>query len=129
MEKSRYLFVYGTLMRVCGHPMHRVLLRYARWVDEAAMEGKLYDMGSYPCAVASEGFRIRGELYAIVDAPRLFAALDRYEGSEYFRTLVDVRREKGGETKAWAYLCRRAPGERRRIVSGDYAAFTGTRKR
>jgi gamma-glutamylcyclotransferase (GGCT)/AIG2-like uncharacterized protein YtfP len=129
MERdSSHLFVYGTLMRVFGHPMHGVLRRYAKRVDEAVMEGKLYDLGSYPGAVACEGHEVRGELYEIVDARRLFAALDRYEGSEYLRTVVEVKMRGGEKRPAWVYLCRRPPNGRRRIVSGDYAAFRGVRK-
>ena len=123
-----HLFVYGTLMFPFRNPMHRVMCRYAGWVGNAVMEGKLYNLGAYPGAILSPGFFIHGELYEIVDAPRLFVALDRYEGDEYLREIVEVEKSDGMRVDAWVYLCRRPVRERRRIVSGDYAAFRGVRR-
>ena len=97
-------------------------------MGKASMEGKLYDLGPYPGVVATPGAYVRGEVYEILDDARLFAALDRYEGDEYRREIVEIETEEGEILRAWVYLYRGAVSERRRIVSGDYAAFKGVRK-
>lgn len=97
-------------------------------MGKASMEGKLYDLGPYPGVVAAPGSYVQGEVYEILDDTRLFAALDLYEGDEYRREIVKIETEEGETLRAWVYLYRGAVSERRRIVSGDYAAFKGVRK-
>ncbi|WP_353662477.1 gamma-glutamylcyclotransferase family protein [Hydrogenimonas sp. SS33] len=98
------LFVYGTLKR--GHPMHRLLAPFARYVAEGSICGKLYDLGAYPGVVEEQGCRHRvfGELYRLTDAAEAFRVLDAYEGSEYRRIELPVRLEGGRSVPAWVYL-------------------------
>ena len=60
-READYLFVYGTLMKKAGHPMHKTLARYATYLGEATAEGALYDLGAYPAMREGEG-SVRGEL-------------------------------------------------------------------
>lgn len=62
----------------------------------ARMRGRLYDLGRHPGAVPSEAESewVRGEAFLLKRAQTLLAALDRYEGSRYDRSVVRV--ELGG---------------------------------
>ena len=117
-KKDELLFVYGTLMKKAGHPMHKTLARYATYLGEATAKGVLYDLGAYPAMREGEG-SVRGELYRVEDAARLFKALDRYEGYEYARKKVVVTTPEGGK-EAWAYLYKKPLPPTRRIRSGAY---------
>jgi gamma-glutamylcyclotransferase (GGCT)/AIG2-like uncharacterized protein YtfP len=117
-KENEYLFVYGTLMKKAGHPMHETLARYAAYVSDAVAEGVLYDLGAYPAMREGEGI-VQGELYRIEDPVRLFRVLDRYEGREYERKKVRVT-APGREGEAWAYLYRKPLPPARRIRSGAY---------
>ncbi len=132
---SEFLFVYGTLRRAAGHPMHRALLREAEFVGLAGLPGRLYDLGSYPGAVpdAAARGRIAGELYRLPRPQAVLPPLDRYEGctapgdqtvpapsEEYRRVVCRVLREDGGSTAAWVYVYNQPCGGLVPIESGDY---------
>jgi gamma-glutamylcyclotransferase (GGCT)/AIG2-like uncharacterized protein YtfP len=81
-------------------------------VGVARVPGRLYDLGSYPGAVASDqpGEWIHGEVFSLDDA--LLTSLDEYEGAEFERVMVPT-------IGCWIYwYVGRAPG--RLIVSGDW---------
>lgn len=134
--REDYLFVYGTLRRCLGHPMHRVLRRHARPAGRARFPGRLYDLGPYPAAVPTPGRRewVAGELYRVTDPHGLFPALDAFEGcsparprgGEYRRERRTVYPERGPAVRAWIYLYNPDPRGHRRIVSGDYLQRTGS---
>ncbi len=137
---AEQIFVYGTLRRELGHPMHRLLAQHARYVGRASFAGRLYDLNGYPGAVpdpAGRG-RVWGEVYRFSAPGPLLALLDRYEGcnnnanagssggkrggpqDEYRRELRTVYGENGERLRAWIYLYNRPVGGRREIPGGDY---------
>lgn len=106
------LFVYGTLRRSVGHPMHAPLRDAARLVGQARVAGVLYRVSSYPGLVLDGGAGwVHGELYELRDLAVL-AQLDAYEGAapddpeprEFERVRAVVQLEGGGERAAWIYV-------------------------
>ncbi len=53
MEEPTRVFVYGTLRRLDGNPMHR-LLGGAKFLGNATCGGELYCVGSYPALIRSD---------------------------------------------------------------------------
>ncbi len=131
-NRPAHLFVYGTLMRRGGHPMHRVLADGARFVSEAWFNGRLYQVHHYPGAVASRATddRVFGELYVLHSPEKTLALLDDYEGcgpgapqpAEFARSIQHVRRTEGTVVDAWVYLYNWPVGPAPRIVSGRFSA-------
>jgi gamma-glutamylcyclotransferase (GGCT)/AIG2-like uncharacterized protein YtfP len=127
---QQYLFVYGTLRRGAGHPMHRVLRQYSRYAGLARYAGRLYDVGGYPAVVPRPGApaAVRGELYCLLQPALLLPLLDRYEGcterdgarAEYTRAVQLVQRRSGSAVHAWVYLYNRPLQRLTPIASGDY---------
>src|SRR5438552_7310903 len=78
------LFVYGSLRSGFRNPAYQYLARYFHHVGDAMVKGKLYDMGEFAAAVATEKERfIHGELYEINEPSEFdwaIAQLDDYEG-------------------------------------------------
>ena len=108
-----HLFVYGTLRRGAAHPMHR-WLESAEYLGTGRFRGRLYDVGSYPAAVASDdpADAVLGEVYRLREPAAILAELDRYEGCtptdpaphEYRRAAADIRLEAGPTVSAQIYL-------------------------
>ena len=128
-KEQTYLFVYGTLRRDVGHPLHAVLAEHATFVGCGTFQGKLYDLGAYPGAVPSENATdvVAGEVYALHDPERVLAILDRYEGCADEPPPTEFRREKaritlqdGMRIEAWIYLYNWPTAGLPRIPSGDY---------
>jgi gamma-glutamylcyclotransferase (GGCT)/AIG2-like uncharacterized protein YtfP len=123
----RYLFVYGTLMTGMG--ASGMLRGIARPAGSATMQGRLYDLGEYPAAIASTqpSDTVCGELYELLSAAAL-REIDRYEccGPSaphplFTRETVAVRTAAGETVAAWAYFyARPLPATARPIPSGDY---------
>lgn len=98
---STYLFVYGTLRRGVGHPMHKLLSAGAEALGVATYAGRLFDLGPYPGVVPDPTghWRVTGELYRLHQPESLLGALDEYEGCaphspqphQYRRVLQPVR--------------------------------------
>lgn len=134
-DASRLLFVYGTLRRGAGHPMHHLLAQYARWMGTATFPGKLVDLGEYPGAVASANpaHLVRGEVYGVLNAGTLFPQLDAYEefwpqnpgGSLYQRQEKTVLLASGEPVTAWMYLYNRPVKGLPLVASGDWLAKAG----
>ena len=109
---TEYLFVYGTLRRRAGHPMHRLLRHHARYLGEGQVQGRLHDLGGYPGLVLDpRAPAVEGEIYAIANPRPLFRQLDDYEGCsprhrrphEYRRILAPVEGPDGTPLQAWLY--------------------------
>ena len=132
MPPEELLFVYGTLRRGYGHPLHQEILNHARPLGLARYQGYLYDLGPYPAATpAPAGLGgVMGEVYALENPGPLLNTLDVYEGcmdpngqpGEYRPERVPVTLETGNTVLAWIYLYNSAPPEARRIPGGDYLA-------
>jgi gamma-glutamylcyclotransferase (GGCT)/AIG2-like uncharacterized protein YtfP len=126
---TRYLFVYGTLMSGARTKLGTAQrLRLAAESDSLGPASlhfaRLYDLGRYPGAALSDGEEeiVHGEVVLLADPQAALAWLDAYEGyvhgggdaNEYDRVVREVRFD------AWVYLLRRAPDEKKRLVSGRW---------
>ena len=106
------IFVYGTLKSTHQHPMHQSLLRYATYMGEGFLLGKLYRIDWYPGVVPSdnEQDKVFGEIYKIKNEKDLFEILDEYEGyeindernSDYLRRKTQVW-HNDKPLEAWVY--------------------------
>lgn len=112
--ESKYLFVYGTLKRDSGHPMHTKMTQYASYYCNAWIQGELVDLGGYPGLVQGKDTdkNTYGEVYNINNMKALFELLDDYEECsdqfpephEYIRLQKNVVTDKNSTVKAWVYL-------------------------
>ena len=132
-EQPTRIFVYGTLRRDPAHEMFHLLAKSARFVGDATVPGRLFDLGDYPGMVVShDGNRVIGEVYEFDPAvwPFGIQQLDEYEGCspddpephEYCREVVNARLHNGKTVSAWAYVLNRWPAGSPEIKSGDYLA-------
>jgi gamma-glutamylcyclotransferase (GGCT)/AIG2-like uncharacterized protein YtfP len=129
MNDITHLFVYGTLRRAVGHPMHDVLAQSSTFVGEASVNAKMFDRGNYPGIVLSDqaADRVAGDVFDLASemAAPVLRTLDEYEGigpgnplpHEYTRQVVAVHMSAGHTITAWAYVLTHHPSERSRIVS------------
>lgn len=93
----------------------------AQFIGDARIAGRLYRLGSYPGAVASQidGEWVRGEVYSMENPRWILPALDHYEGPNFERVSVETQLDSGERIEAWIYVYRGTPsGER--IRSGDW---------
>jgi gamma-glutamylcyclotransferase (GGCT)/AIG2-like uncharacterized protein YtfP len=115
----RHLFVYGSLLSSQTGPLGAAERRSMRWmatrVGFGIVHGRLYDLGSYPGAIAgrSRCEVIPGEIWRLRDAPNLLAILDAYEDAGgpnpmYARKRITAWPAGGSPTRqpvaAWIYL-------------------------
>jgi gamma-glutamylcyclotransferase (GGCT)/AIG2-like uncharacterized protein YtfP len=132
--EEEFLFVYGTLRKCFGHPMHHRMIRYADYIASAKVRGKLFDLGNYPGLVDSgeDDCTVTGDIYLVSNGQKLFDLLDPYEGvttagstsSEYKREKrAVIRLDSDERVICWVYLYNRNPEPYRRIISGDYCAY------
>ena len=132
---SRYLFVYGTLMSGARAKLGTAQrLRLAAESDSLGPASlhfaRLYDLDHYPGAALSDGEEeiVHGEAVLLTDPQASLIWLDEYEGyvhgggdnNEYDRVVREVRLAGGETFDAWVYLLRRAPDEKKRLVSGRW---------
>ena len=128
-------FFYGTLMtgfeRRRGLGMDaKMAFRGRGWIQAA-----LYDLGLFPAAVPDEDSRVWGEVFELIDAPAVLAALDQIEGyseanpesSLYVRRHVPVHLDDDTTGEAWVYFYNAPLGHAARISSGDYLAHLKVR--
>lgn len=129
MTAADLLFVYGTLRKGAGHPMHEVLREAGRPLAAARVRGSLVVVDWYPGLVPGGTGWVRGELWDVRD-PAAWARLDAYEACsaedppphEYGRERLNVVSDARGTVAAWAYVYR-GPTEGLAVVpSGDWLA-------
>jgi gamma-glutamylcyclotransferase (GGCT)/AIG2-like uncharacterized protein YtfP len=120
------VFVYGTLRR--GGP-GAMPIRFpdSRFIAEAGVSGKLYDLGPYPGLVSDESKSVvTGEVYEVDD--ELLGRLDDFEAtSNYLRKQVDISTGPD-RRKCWTY----EPDPEsysfdKLITSGDWIEYVKTR--
>ncbi len=120
MQYSQLLFVYGTLQKGFDNPFARMVTKQGRLLGRASMQGLLYDVGTYPCAVCTgHTSTVWGELYHFDNPDTILHALDEYEGDEYERQLINVHID-GDTCTAWAYLYTADTSLLKPIAPGDY---------
>lgn len=128
------LFVYGSLRSGFRSPVYEYISRFFKYIGEAKVKGKLYDMGSYPAGVPTEEDSfIIGELYQAKNEHEFSWAigqLDDYEGVsveadeiQLYRREVTAVHINGQTTKAWIYWYNGDVSSRPVIVSGDMMEY------
>jgi gamma-glutamylcyclotransferase (GGCT)/AIG2-like uncharacterized protein YtfP len=128
------LFVYGTLRSGFQSPAYEYISRFFRFVEDARVRGKLFDMGNYPAGVPThDNSFITGELYTINNPTEFSWAigqLDDYEGVTvepdevqlYRREITEVLTATG-LIQAWIYWYNGDTGGRPLIASGDLLEY------
>jgi gamma-glutamylcyclotransferase (GGCT)/AIG2-like uncharacterized protein YtfP len=124
------LFVYGTLLRRSPHPMAKLLAEQARFVGQAKVHGRLYDLGRFPgmTAATNPDDWVYGDVYDLDGRETLLAELDAYEELEsprpsYFdRQLGEAMLDDGASIPVAIYWYRGEVKENSRIASGRYLA-------
>jgi gamma-glutamylcyclotransferase (GGCT)/AIG2-like uncharacterized protein YtfP len=124
-------FFYGTLMT--GFDRRRRLNLDAKMIfrGRGSIAAALFDLGLFPAAVPADDARVWGEVFELLDAPAVLAALDSIEGyqagepdqSLYVRQRVPVRLDNDTTAEAWAYFYNAPLGRAPRIESGDYLEY------
>lgn len=131
-----HVFFYGTLMAPFSRPGRQPVESKLVYAGRGRIRASLFDLGIYPAAIpAQDGSTVAGELYELIDAPVVLAALDELEGfrpaeparSLYLRVLTDVRMDDGRTEQAWAYFYNAPLGRAERIESGDYLEHLNAR--
>jgi|SRR5215831_7263879 len=99
-----HIFVYGTLRRRFRNPYALLLHRSSDFIHAARVRGSLQRFKRYTgiCLDSSTSRWIPGEIFRFRDQ-RLLAALDRYEGPDYERVLVEAMRANGSRCVCWTY--------------------------
>lgn len=123
------LVVYGTLLDSTLRGKLGVDAHMRR-IGACLIEGRMYDIGSFPGVVEGEG-TVRGELYA-VERPEVFDRLDQYEGyhpdlprsSRFVRKIVPLIQPEG---TAWVYFYEGPISARTRIESGSWRTYRSER--
>lgn len=120
-----HLFVYGTLRR--GLRLHRFLAG-SRFVAEATLRGRLYDVGTYPALVLDREGQVWGEVWE-VDATTL-ARLDRVEDhvpgrqdNLYERVDAVAVGNEGREMELQVYIWNRSIVGLGPILTGEVADY------
>jgi gamma-glutamylcyclotransferase (GGCT)/AIG2-like uncharacterized protein YtfP len=99
------------------------------FTGRGSIRAALFDLGIYPAAVpAGDESVVWGEVYEMLDAGDVLAALDEIEGyrpsepdrSLYTRIVTEATLEDGRAVQAWAYFYNAPLGRAHRISSGDY---------
>ena len=113
--------------------MHYVLASYCDYFAEARMQGKLYQIGNYPGAIASNNAHhiVQGELYRVINSEKVFTLLDDYEECteqhpyphEYQRKKLTISMVGGGTVSAWVYIYNRDVAKLSHIACGDYLRY------
>lgn len=130
-----HLFVYGSLRSGFRNPMYEYISRFFKFIGEARVKGKLYDMGSYPAGVPSgdDNGYIVGELYQAKNEHEFSWAigqLDDYEGVDVEADEVQLYRREVTDaicndetTRAWIYWYNGDVSTRPVIASGDMLEY------
>ena len=108
---SANLFVYGTLRRGSHNRFARFLAAHARFLGDARIAGRLYNLGRYPGATRSDALRewVRGEVFRLDQPAKTLSTLDAYEGPRFERSMARVHLASGIQLDAWVYFCAKSP--------------------
>jgi gamma-glutamylcyclotransferase (GGCT)/AIG2-like uncharacterized protein YtfP len=120
------VFVYGTLRRGGVRAMPDIFPG-AKFVGDAKVSGRLYDLGAYPGLLIDEaGASVVGEVYEIDD--EILSKLDEIEASSYYvRRRVEV---SVGDDKMTCWVYEPNPelySLRALITSGDWIEYAKTK--
>jgi len=139
-QSLEHLFAYGTLRPKSAPPSLLPFLRSASSLGAASVPGRLYNLGSYPGAIAdprdrSPESRIHGEVLKLPGLEAWLPVLDAYEGfdpaaqetSLFVRTRCTATLVSGQALTCWIYLYGRSPPARAHIPSGRWEGRSGLR--
>ncbi|HZJ60785.1 MAG TPA: gamma-glutamylcyclotransferase family protein [Chitinophagaceae bacterium] len=132
------LFVYGSLRSAFKSHAYEYISRFFSFDGIGKVNGKLFDMGTYPAAVPAADTFIVGELYTIRNEEEFSWAigqLDDYEGVSFEpdeiqlfkRELVDVFTEDA-KTMAWIFWYTGSVEGKPPIESGDLIQYLQQKK-
>jgi gamma-glutamylcyclotransferase (GGCT)/AIG2-like uncharacterized protein YtfP len=134
MESVNTIFVYGSLRSGFRSEAYQYISRYFNLLGNATIKGKLFDLGDYPAAIATdENYFLVGELYQIAREEEFNWAieqLDDYEGLNveadetalYKREITTVY--INNETvKAWVYWFTGSVENKPVVASGDMLQY------
>lgn len=123
---SHLVFVYGTLRSGSAGAMS-VRFPSSKFVSNAQVSGKLYDLGPYPGLVLNESSAlVVGEVYEVDD--QTLNEMDAFEaGSDYVRKQVEI--SLANEQRAgWTYEPNpESYSLRKLITSGDWIEYARTK--
>ncbi|MCY7310173.1 MAG: gamma-glutamylcyclotransferase [Chitinophagaceae bacterium] len=133
------LFVYGSLRKGFQSPVYEYISRFFKFIGEAKVKGKLFDLGSYPAGIAAtDDSFIIGELYQAINEHEFSWAigqLDDYEGVSVEADEVQLYRREVAEvylnndiTQAWIYWYNGDVTDKPLIASGDMLEYLSTKK-
>ena len=134
MPLSAHLFVYGTLLRGLPSPPGRYLRRHSKLLGNAYVNGRLYDLGTYPGLWYDAGStkRIFGQLLLLDEPEEALPLLDEYEGIDpRHPSHNEYRREEalanwnGHPIPCWCYLLNQMPARKKEILCGNYLEYLG----
>jgi len=135
MSNENYiLFVYGSLRSGFRNPVYAYLTKFFHLMGEAVVKGKLYDLGDFPAAAATNEEKfISGELYCINNPLEFTWAIGQLDDYEGLNTEADeiplYKREEviayanGKEYKAWIYWYNHDLTGKKTIESGDLLQY------
>ena len=127
-EKINHMFVYGTLKE--GRPLDRSLFAETRKsVREAAITGKIYNLGSYPGIRLEGDEEVHGEVHEFraKDMATILSIMDSIEGYRegrdekqnlYNRRSVTAVTKDGEKVTVYVYEYGREIPEDRRLKDG-----------
>lgn len=115
MDRRKFLFVYGTLMRGCGNDRLLAGATFLGRVRSAPLYRMLH-LGGFPAIIEGDG-EVWGELYELADDAQC-ARIDRLEGTPHLYRRDALRLADGLEVDA--YFLQRPRGDERVIGSGDW---------
>jgi gamma-glutamylcyclotransferase (GGCT)/AIG2-like uncharacterized protein YtfP len=119
IERTPYVFVYGTLMEGFGNNR---LLKDSSLIENATTEdGYVLVANGIPYLLEDQGKSyVHGEIYKVNE--KTLENLDTLEGHPnwYARKVINVVTEQGDRLKAWAYFMPKKPNGVVVVESGDY---------
>lgn len=130
-DNTPYLFTYGTLLNSASNTMADLLRRNSRYIGRGCLPGVLYNIGSYPGLIHKPDGKekVYGDVVKLLNRDVILENLDEYEGATsrfdflFKRSMITVY--CGDQAyPCWTYLYNRPVGDRRRISSGDYSAWS-----
>jgi gamma-glutamylcyclotransferase (GGCT)/AIG2-like uncharacterized protein YtfP len=123
---QHFVFVYGTLRRGGAGAMS-IRFPDAKFIAEAKVSGRLYDLGAYPGLLVNESSSlVTGEVYEVDD--EILNKLDDFEASSHY-----LRKQVGislGAQKRTCWIYEPDPefySLRTLIRSGDWMEYTRTK--
>ena len=128
MNPPYCLFVYGTLRPCSKHPMARFLAERARYLGQARVPGRLYNLGRFPGMLEPVSAQdwVMGDIYELPQDPSILDELDRYENGEsplpafFDRQITEALLITGETLRVWIYWYRGRIRDEQRIASGDF---------